>query len=64
MLSITKSKSRPEEWTKWIRRFERFRKASGLPEVLRVAISEALTSGKKLSWSVWENGEITSVKLL
>ena len=22
--------SRPEEWTKWIRRFERFRKASGL----------------------------------
>ena len=35
-----------------------------LPEVLRVAISEALTSGKKLSWSVWDNGEITSVKLL
>ena len=22
--------NRPEEWTKWIRRFERFRKASGL----------------------------------
>ena len=22
--------SRPEEWTKWIRRFDRFRKASGL----------------------------------
>lgn len=22
--------SRPEEWTKWIRRFEQFRKASGL----------------------------------
>ena len=35
-----------------------------LPEVLRVAVSEALTSGKKLSWSVWDNGEITSVKLL
>ena len=26
--------------------------------------SEALTSGKKLSWSVWDNGEIISVKLL
>ena len=24
--------SRPEEWTKWVRRFERFRKASGLEE--------------------------------
>ena len=24
--------SRPEEWEKWIRRFERFRKASGLEE--------------------------------
>ena len=24
--------SRPEEWTKWIRRFERFRQASGLAE--------------------------------
>ena len=24
--------SRPEEWTKWIRRFERFRQASGLSE--------------------------------
>ena len=35
-----------------------------LPEVLRVVISEALTSGKKLSWSVWDNGEITGVKLL
>ena len=35
-----------------------------LPEVLRVVISEALTSGKKLSWSVWDNGTITSVKLL
>ena len=35
-----------------------------LPEVLRVVISEALTSGKKLSWSVWNNGAITSVKLL
>ena len=34
------------------------------PEVLQVAISEALTSGKKLSWSVWDNREITSVKLL
>ena len=34
-----------------------------LPEVLRVVISEALSSGKKLSWSVWDNGEITSVKL-
>jgi len=27
---INFSCSRPEEWTKWIRRFERFRKASGL----------------------------------
>ena len=35
-----------------------------VPEVLRVVISEALTSGKKLSWSVWDNGEIISVKLL
>ena len=39
-------------------------KMDTLPEVLRVVISEALTSGKKLSWSVWDNGEITSVKLL
>ena len=35
-----------------------------LPEVLRVVISKALTSGKKLSWNVWDNGEITGVKLL
>ena len=35
-----------------------------VPEVLRVVISEALTSGKKPSWSVWDNGEIISVKLL
>ena len=34
------------------------------PELLRLVISEALTSGKKLSWSVWDNGEITGVKLL
>ena len=36
----------------------------GPPEVLRVVISEALmiTSGKNLSWNVWDNGEITSVK--
>lgn len=33
-------------------------------EALPVAISEVLTSRKKLSWSVWDNGEITSVKLL
>ena len=35
-----------------------------LPEVLQVAISEALTSETKLSWSVWDNREITSVNLL
>ena len=39
-------------------------KMDALPEVLRVVISEALTSRKKLSWSVWDNGEITSVKQL
>ena len=31
-----------------------------LPEVLRFVISKALASGKKLSWSVWNNGEMTS----
>ena len=39
-------------------------KMETLPEVLRVVISKALTSGKKLSWNVWDNGEITGVKLL
>ena len=29
--------SRPEEWTKWIRRFERFRQASGLAEKEQVS---------------------------
>ena len=29
--------SRPEEWTKWVRRFERFRQASGLAEKEQVS---------------------------
>ena len=35
-----------------------------LPEVVGFVISKASTSGKKLSWSVWDNGEATTVKLL
>ena len=34
-----------------------------LPEVLHFVISKVLTSGKKLSWSIWNNGEMTTVKL-
>ena len=34
-----------------------------LPEVLCFVISKAATSGKKLSWSVWNIGDTTTVKL-
>ena len=34
-----------------------------LPEVLCFVISEAASSGKKLSWSVWNSGDMTTVKL-
>lgn len=35
-----------------------------LPEVLQAVISSALTSGKKMSWNIWNDGEITGVKLI
>ena len=34
-----------------------------LPEVLRFAISKACSTGMKLSWTVWENGDYTGIKL-
>ena len=34
-----------------------------LPEVLRFAISKACSTGMKLSWTMWENGDYTGIKL-